>query len=340
LSGVIKNETATSLAIVSGNGVSETVLRSKIKKLRALNLSLMPEGLEQAVNPQQMADLIAYLREGGGDVLRDAPSVARFILDGTKSQSARETAVHANPQFTSALVTEMTRDLTPGTPEEYLRIPWIWRVAIDGARRNDAGQIRGLLDASLPKSKEPLRDWQAVVLGGGVINGLSERGLDPAQRVKEIIGSDAGLLERWQRAIDLSSEMADNEKIAKGTRYDALRMLGVESWQKRGAQLARYLGKNIDAELQMGAVSGLLDLHSHDADETLAKALPDLTEHNRGIALNALISRPAAAMILKMIEDGTLPKSALRPEHLEKLVQHESAAIRKQAQALQGTRAN
>ena len=30
--------------------------------LRGTNLSLMPEGLEAAINPQQMADLLAYLR--------------------------------------------------------------------------------------------------------------------------------------------------------------------------------------------------------------------------------------------------------------------------------------
>ena len=84
------------------------------------------------------------------EVLRDAASVARFILDPNRSQSARETAVQANPQFASALIVEMTRDLPPGK-EEYVRIPWIWRVAIACGRRNDAGQIRSMLDVSLPK---------------------------------------------------------------------------------------------------------------------------------------------------------------------------------------------
>ena len=64
ISGVIKNETATTLTIASGNGVTETVFRSKLRKLRALSLSLMPEGLETAIPPEQMADLIAYVRGG------------------------------------------------------------------------------------------------------------------------------------------------------------------------------------------------------------------------------------------------------------------------------------
>src|SRR5688572_23465110 len=62
--GVIKNETATSLSFASGNGITETVFRSNLRKLRVLSLSLMTEGLETAITPEQMADLIAYVRGG------------------------------------------------------------------------------------------------------------------------------------------------------------------------------------------------------------------------------------------------------------------------------------
>ena len=61
LSGVIKTETASSLTLVSGNGVTETIPRSDIKSVRASNLSLMPEGLDQAMNLQDMADLLAFV---------------------------------------------------------------------------------------------------------------------------------------------------------------------------------------------------------------------------------------------------------------------------------------
>ena len=63
LHGVVKNETATSLSVAQANGLEEKVLRSEIKKLRASTLSLMPEGLEQAIAPQDMADLIAWLKQ-------------------------------------------------------------------------------------------------------------------------------------------------------------------------------------------------------------------------------------------------------------------------------------
>ena len=45
-------------------GVEDTLLRSEIEELRSTGQSLMPEGLEQNINLQEMADLIAFLRRG------------------------------------------------------------------------------------------------------------------------------------------------------------------------------------------------------------------------------------------------------------------------------------
>ena len=42
-------------------GVTETVLRRDIAQLFGSGLSLMPEGLESAFNPQQLADVIAFV---------------------------------------------------------------------------------------------------------------------------------------------------------------------------------------------------------------------------------------------------------------------------------------
>ncbi|HKS35850.1 MAG TPA: neutral/alkaline non-lysosomal ceramidase N-terminal domain-containing protein [Verrucomicrobiae bacterium] len=63
LSGVITAETATSLTLVQGGGVEEQIIRGDIVEIRASNLSLMPEGLEQGISAQQMADLIAYAKQ-------------------------------------------------------------------------------------------------------------------------------------------------------------------------------------------------------------------------------------------------------------------------------------
>jgi putative membrane-bound dehydrogenase-like protein len=65
LSGVVKSETATSLTLAQAGGVEETILRSEIAAIKASDLSLMPEGLEQNMTPQDLADLIAYLKRSG-----------------------------------------------------------------------------------------------------------------------------------------------------------------------------------------------------------------------------------------------------------------------------------
>lgn len=63
LTGLISAETATSVTIRRQGLPDETVLRNQIKDLRAEAKSLMPEGLEQGLTEQDMADLLAFLRE-------------------------------------------------------------------------------------------------------------------------------------------------------------------------------------------------------------------------------------------------------------------------------------
>jgi hypothetical protein len=223
--------------------------------------------------------------------LRDPASVARFILDSTRPEPARTTAVNANPQFAAALIKEMTRNLKPGTPEEYVRIPWIWRVAIACGKRNDAGQIEEMLEVSVPLESEPLRDWQAVVIGGGIINGLSQRGLWPSERIAEILSGNKSLQARWTRALDLSATMADDEKVPSGTRYDALRMIPLQGWDRSGAQLVRYLAKGTHPELQMGAVSGLADINAPEASAALEAAIIHLQGENLKLAKEGIARR-------------------------------------------------
>ena len=59
--GLIASETAASITLRRANGLEETILRNGIESIRSDKLSIMPEGLEEAVNPQAVADLIAFL---------------------------------------------------------------------------------------------------------------------------------------------------------------------------------------------------------------------------------------------------------------------------------------
>jgi putative heme-binding domain-containing protein len=59
--GLIGDESPASLTLKSADGTSHTFLRSEIKSLTSLNISLMPEGLEANIPVAALADLIAFV---------------------------------------------------------------------------------------------------------------------------------------------------------------------------------------------------------------------------------------------------------------------------------------
>jgi putative membrane-bound dehydrogenase-like protein len=61
--GIIANETATSITLRRDKGAEDTILRSNLDELVSTGKSLMPEGLEKQVNKQEMAHLLLYLIE-------------------------------------------------------------------------------------------------------------------------------------------------------------------------------------------------------------------------------------------------------------------------------------
>ncbi len=62
--GWIKAETIHAVTICTAGGSEETILRSNIASIRNTGQSLMPEGLEQVISPDEMNDLIAFLKSG------------------------------------------------------------------------------------------------------------------------------------------------------------------------------------------------------------------------------------------------------------------------------------
>lgn len=61
LSGIIVAETANSITLRGAGGSEETILRPDLQELTSSGLSMMPEGLEKTLRPQEMADLLAYI---------------------------------------------------------------------------------------------------------------------------------------------------------------------------------------------------------------------------------------------------------------------------------------
>lgn len=60
--GLVKNETASSITMRLPEGKEETILRGDVEELKSSGQSLMPIGLEKTITVEQMADLIHFLK--------------------------------------------------------------------------------------------------------------------------------------------------------------------------------------------------------------------------------------------------------------------------------------
>lgn len=67
LIGLVGNETASSITVRQAFGKEEVVPRSNIARIRNQNQSLMPEGLEAGLKPQDIADLLEYVSTAKGN---------------------------------------------------------------------------------------------------------------------------------------------------------------------------------------------------------------------------------------------------------------------------------
>ncbi|QDS94445.1 Cytochrome c [Roseimaritima multifibrata] len=330
VSGQIVSETATSVTLLGQEAKQEVLLRNQLEVLRATGKSAMPEGLEKDISKQEMADIMSYVQ--GAD--SEAYPLARKLIDDSLAQDERLEIVAKWPQYSAQMITALTADMPDDMEEQYRRIPWIWRLAIAAGKRNESKEILEILDVSLPQPQQPLMDWQAVVIGGGLVNGISQTGSWPLDRIQRLISGNGPLVGRWSQAIQQASVMSDNPQVRSGTRYDALRMIALAPWATHGQQLASYLGDS-NAELQMGAVSGLSDMPAAEAGQAILQALPKLQANNRELALDAMLRTvPRIERLLAAIEAESLQKDWLGEERLATLLKHENAKVRQQANRL------
>ncbi len=341
LTGLLASETATAITLRGSEAKEDSLQRSEIEQLSSTRASLMPEGLEKLLKPQDMADVIRYVQTFAAATSEDdEPAIetmavgelARDILNDKLPNDARRKLVPVAAKSAGDVITAMAANLPFDEKEEYRRIPWIWQVAVAAGKEGNIPTLKQTIECSLPRAEQPLRDWQAVVIGGGVINGLGLRGDWPKQRIDEMIRMDAKLATKWEALLVQARAMADNEKIRKGTRYDALRIVAIDQWPKQRDQLLRYIGKDVDPELQMGAVSGLADVDNNEATELLLKHLPDMAPVNRKLAIVALAHGPARQVkLLDAIDSGLIKASEVAKPERESLLQSTDEAIRQRA---------
>ena len=65
LDGIVSTETANNLVLRLAGGIEQAVLRSDIESMSLSKVSLMPTGFESALKPQDLADLLSWVRSPG-----------------------------------------------------------------------------------------------------------------------------------------------------------------------------------------------------------------------------------------------------------------------------------
>ncbi|HBL48449.1 MAG TPA: hypothetical protein DDZ90_34215, partial [Planctomycetaceae bacterium] len=255
-------------------------------------------------------------------------NIAVPVLPGEKTAKTEET----DPVVK---IKTLVADVKVGTPDEYRNIPEIWRTAIAVGKRNQSDELLRLLAASLPEQGEPLQCWQAVVIGGGVINGITIASDWPRSKLDSLLKDKPELTVRWEQALQRAVKMADDPDVKGGTRYDALRMIAMLDYAACQKQLKRYLHDASHPELQMGAVSGIGDVDVSAATDDLIESLPALTARNLKIALQALIRTDSRAMaLLKAIQQQPRTGKLIDAELQQQLKTHPSAEVQQLARQL------
>ncbi len=78
--GILQSETSTSITLVGPDGKKHQLLRNELDELASTGKSLMPEGLEKDLTPQDIADIIAHVRS-------NVPTPKRKEFPGNKPQT-------------------------------------------------------------------------------------------------------------------------------------------------------------------------------------------------------------------------------------------------------------
>ncbi|HVJ82680.1 MAG TPA: hypothetical protein VNC50_16550, partial [Planctomycetia bacterium] len=267
----------------------------------------------------------------------DVKHAARTLLDKATPATERTATIEACLPLADEVVREMAANMPADAEEEYRRIPAIWQVSIAAAKKNDGAVLKRLLAVSLPAKGDKLRDWQAVVIGGGIINGISQLESWPKRRLADLTKDDPALAGRWQGALENAIVMAENGGTPPGTRYDALRIVALSNHQAAGAILKKHLAKDAHAELQMGSVSGLVDVETEEAGKWLAAALPDLASENRKLAIAGLLRTPARAkLFLDMLEAKKANLEWVPATAHERLLKMQDGEIRRRVERVFG----
>ncbi len=161
LSGILAAENATSVTLPDEDGLPQTVLRQDIASFQASDVSLMPANFDALLSPQDVADLLGYLRQLAGPP--PGPVMPLFDDEATFLEQLKE------GNGTADLVTDQvhhgTAALRITPPQRYATTIPGWQFAI--TEKPGPGEYRYLRFA-----------WKSPT-GSGVMLELANRGTWP-----------------------------------------------------------------------------------------------------------------------------------------------------------------
>jgi putative heme-binding domain-containing protein len=187
LRGILAAETATSVTLPDEDGQPQTVLRKDIASFQASDVSLMPENFDALLTPQDVADLLGYLRLLAGPppgpvmtLFDDDPAFVGHLKEGdgvaliVTNQTYQGTAalmILPPQRFSPAIPGWQYRIVEKPGPGEYRYLRFAWKSpAGSGVMLEFAAQ------GQWPPPDKPLRryysgqnttGWQARQLADG-----------------------------------------------------------------------------------------------------------------------------------------------------------------------------
>ena len=198
--GILASESATSVTLRQPTGIEQVILRKDIVRFDSLPVSLMPEALAQTLQPQDAADVIAWLRKAGGEkttvalnrvvLFDDEPDFIAKLTEGDGRASLESQGAFAGKVCLAVTPLQRHSPRIPGwnfriaekpAPGEfrYLRLAWntkggqgvMLELAADGRwpdarspqRRYFAGKNTTKWEAREVSPDAP-REWRVVTL--------------------------------------------------------------------------------------------------------------------------------------------------------------------------------
>ena len=94
--GLVVEETAAGMALQQADGSTQYLKRSEILKIKSLGISLMPEGMEKQIKPQEMRDLMEFIKQQGTKGEKGSKTTTGESTKASRQSKASEEKIGAD----------------------------------------------------------------------------------------------------------------------------------------------------------------------------------------------------------------------------------------------------